>query len=207
VIFRMWDLNFGTWISHRGLHSGLRPWAPTSNTENSCHANTVTKKDGLLGRETPWYITYNISWIAVASSSETGIVIVQYPSTLYSYSFDSKRKNMLWTSKNQNSPVSSEEPTGLLCDGSYMLKGFPNTGWPTYTHQTLHPYKLDREIQRSWTYQQILPIIPMYILKIPFSPEFPQQGRCSLLNIKDLILSLRSSKPPQHRRTCHLDCP
>ncbi len=35
VIFRMWDLNFGTWISHRGLHrglhSGLRPWAPTSN--------------------------------------------------------------------------------------------------------------------------------------------------------------------------------
>jgi hypothetical protein len=26
----MWDLNFGTWISHRGLHSGLRPWAPTS---------------------------------------------------------------------------------------------------------------------------------------------------------------------------------
>jgi hypothetical protein len=30
VIFRMWDLNFGTWISHRGLHSGLRPRAPTS---------------------------------------------------------------------------------------------------------------------------------------------------------------------------------
>ncbi len=26
----MWDLNFGTWISHRALHSGLRPWAPTS---------------------------------------------------------------------------------------------------------------------------------------------------------------------------------
>ncbi len=26
----MWDLNFGTWISHRGLHSGLRPRAPTS---------------------------------------------------------------------------------------------------------------------------------------------------------------------------------
>jgi hypothetical protein len=23
----MWDLNFGTWISHRGLHSGLRPRA------------------------------------------------------------------------------------------------------------------------------------------------------------------------------------
>jgi hypothetical protein len=25
----MWDLNFGTWISHRGLHRG-RPRAPTS---------------------------------------------------------------------------------------------------------------------------------------------------------------------------------
>jgi hypothetical protein len=26
----MWDLNFETWISHRGLHSGLLPRAPTS---------------------------------------------------------------------------------------------------------------------------------------------------------------------------------
>jgi len=26
----MWDLNFGTWISHKGLHNGLRPRAPTS---------------------------------------------------------------------------------------------------------------------------------------------------------------------------------
>jgi hypothetical protein len=38
-----------------------------------------------------------------------------------------------------------------------------------------------------------------------FPPEFPQQGRCSLLSIEDLILSLRSSKTPQHRRTSHLD--
>jgi hypothetical protein len=30
----MWDLNFGTWISHRGLHSGLRPRAPTSVDKN-----------------------------------------------------------------------------------------------------------------------------------------------------------------------------
>jgi hypothetical protein len=31
MVFRTWDLNFGAWISHTGLHSGLRPQAPTSS--------------------------------------------------------------------------------------------------------------------------------------------------------------------------------
>jgi len=38
----MWDLNFGTWISHRGLHSGLRPWAPTSINSRSASVRDTT---------------------------------------------------------------------------------------------------------------------------------------------------------------------
>ncbi len=41
----MWDLNFETLISHRGLHSGLRPQAPTSmRPTNQQHAKGVTQK-------------------------------------------------------------------------------------------------------------------------------------------------------------------
>jgi len=47
----MWDLNFGTWISHRGLYSGLWPRAPTSmydsdlkSQEQKCQSHTCSAR-------------------------------------------------------------------------------------------------------------------------------------------------------------------
>jgi hypothetical protein len=86
--FRTWFPGCGTWISHRGLHSGLRPWAPTSiKALSACvrlsvrdatvprfnppaePARTVGRTDGRTHRFSP---NLSVSGQSVRSSPDNG---------------------------------------------------------------------------------------------------------------------------------------
>ncbi len=66
----MWDLNFGTWISHRGLHSGLRPWAPLvdNNVTQTTHffslQNLIFTSIDLRSRYTLASLSLSLSGVA-----------------------------------------------------------------------------------------------------------------------------------------------